>query len=381
MIVTHNYYVDLLKSFNLFLKKIFNKDQFKYGRPIQKIEYNIGSKTLLTHNLYNNEQFEYPNMTVDLQDVRVAEGVSSIAHNVYGLMPTVSTTYLADNLSKNQYLNLETKKYIVNFNININLENAADMLNYYHQVSNNVPLEFTFVDYSFFYTVEITDFVKNGNWDFDKDDIFNVVIKPDPTERDKDQYFAYFLTQPEIEITGLNKTEDKENNKYTLTFNCLISTYFPIILYGSNFTNIDRIIYSIDASSFVKDEYPIFSDTKEIFKNNKLKKGEVLNINNFLIIPKTEDEDKNETTVDIYLNSNPENSDDLIFILKIDDQQLQNMASFELFIDKFKLIKEDEITKIRIIGDQAKLLLPYIQKENDNGFSYLYQIFYVNKSK
>jgi len=57
------------------------------------------------------------------------------------------------------------------------------------------------------------------------------------------------------------------------------------------------------------------------------------------------------------------------------------MASFELFIDKFKLIKEDEITKIRIIGDQAKLLLPYIQKENDNGFSYLYQIFYVNKSK
>jgi len=36
MIVTHNYYVDLLKSFNLFLKKIFNKDQLNMEDQFKK---------------------------------------------------------------------------------------------------------------------------------------------------------------------------------------------------------------------------------------------------------------------------------------------------------------------------------------------------------
>jgi hypothetical protein len=267
------------------------------------------------------------------------------------------------------------------------------MLNYYHLVINNIPIDFTFVDYSFFYTVEITEFVKDGNWDFENDDIFNVVVKPDPTERDKNQYFAYFLTQPEIEVTGLNKTEDKENNKFIVTFNCLLSTYFPIILYGHNFMNIDKIIYSIDLSTSPKEEYPVFSDSKNIFKNNKLKKGEILTKNNFIVISQEGLDGSNETIIDIYpnyINSLDKNSkENKIFILKIDDiYQFKEKASFDLFIDNFELIQENQkensensiqITKIRIKGDQANLLLPYIKFIKDENSSYVYQLFYIDK--
>jgi len=397
MIITHNYYIDFFKAFNQFLKKILDPRALKDGRGIQKIEYSIASKTLLSHKLYGNESFEYPNLIIDLQDIHADEGVSTIKNNAYGLIDNINTVYLADNLDKNQFIKAEMKKYILNFNITINLEESADMLNFYHLITNHVPVNFTFVDFSFFYGIDITEFVNDGNWDFDNDNIFNVFKQPDPTERDKEYYYSYLKTQPELELTGISKNEDKEGMKYSIQMNFLASFLIPSYIYGTNFINIERIVLQIDTTD--KDDYPIITDTENIFSTNKIKKGSFLDPNSFILNEENESFDiilKNEASDEETLNSLKQFN----YILKLEPDLLEIFSQktphktekrLNLYLENFEIVSEEDKTILRITKESQKthfslledFFINYINyiknEESESSQFYNFQLFYAEK--
>jgi len=265
--ITHNYYIDFLKAFNVFLRRALNPGNQQdptTGKNLTKIEYNIGSKTLLNYDLYHNENFEYPNAVVDLTDIRVAEGVSSIARNVFRLFESPETALLTENYTKNDRILCETKRYILNFNVQINVETSADLLNFYHLIANNIPINFTFIDFTYYYFINISDFAKD--WDFEHDAIYNVIKMPDETERDKEKYFSLLSYQPQLEIDSITKNEDKENNKYSLTISMLASTQIPFILYKKRRDIVKRIMINIDTSNY--QDYPVLVDIDENVYNN-----------------------------------------------------------------------------------------------------------------
>jgi len=287
MVLTHNYYVDFLKAFNSFLMKTFNNQRIlSYSNvSINKIEYNIGSKTILSHQLYGNESYEYPNIMVNLNDIRIDEGISSISRNIYGRMNSLNTQFLAYNETTNDEVYLESKKYILNFDVKINVESNSDLLNFYHTVTNYLPLNFTFVDFSFMYFVNLSDYAKALNWSV-QDNFTNIILfNPEngeevPRINYKDEVF-YGLTevQPELEITSITKMEDKEEMKYSLNLNILASLPIPFLIYSNKEQLIERIIIDVDLGQWDNTEYdyPIFLDIDaDLFKTERITSGILL---------------------------------------------------------------------------------------------------------
>jgi len=290
MVITHNYYIDFLKSFNAFLSKRFlSPDVITLSsQPIQKIEYNISSKTITTYQLYGNESYEYPNIIIDLLDVRVDEGISAIARNAYGLVPTYNTYELCYNETHNNSILLEVKRYFLNFNIRVNLETSGDMINYYHVITNNIPMNFTFVDYKFNYFIDISWLFNSLNWHEDNKIINlikdNHVINID--EASSYHYYSLFETQPEFEFTSITKEEDKENMKYAININCIAAINIPFILYTQNFYRIDRVIISTDLNGYKENPILLDMDAK-IYQNKNIIKSSIIGKNDFNVYTKT----------------------------------------------------------------------------------------------
>jgi len=370
MIKTHNYYIDFLKAFNAFILNIFNPEVLK-TKAIQKIEYNIGSKTLLRHKLYGNESFEYPNAIIDLQDIRVAEGVSTISKNAYGLAPSQESIILCDNQNNNQMVICETQRYILNLNVQVNVETNADMFNFYHIITNHLPINFTFIDFSYYYFIDVTEFV--DGWNFEEDDIFNVIKMPDHTERDKIKYFSLLLTQPQLEVQSISKMEDKENNRYAINFSILAAIQIPIILYGNYYTKVDRVI--IDVNLDYDDDYPVLIDI-ELNKYKNVKKSIVLYRDNFKPIYKIIKSDNNENVDD----TNEEYKELIGYELELDGK-LSNLISLYFnpdILDVYKPIlyipldsknikvsfdENSNKTKIQIYNEEFEKIKEYLTEQ------------------
>jgi len=350
---THNYYVDFLKAFNIFIQKVFNKN-------IKKIEYSIGSKTLLTHNLYKNESFNYPNAIIDLQDFRVAEGVSTISRNAYGFIPSMESAVISDNDNKNEIIYAETQRYLLNLNIQVNVETNSDLLNLYHIVSNNIPINFTFVDFIYYYFIDVTEMVKE--WDFDNDDIYNIIKAPDETERDNEKYFSLLSVQPQLELQSINKTEDKENNKFSINFSFLVATQIPTKVYSSSLMKINRII--IDTNIDQGNSFPILMDI-DLNKYKSVKKGIILLRKDF---EEKDNEyiiqvDKIDGLTSLYFNPN-------ILLFEKD------ITYIPLDSDNINITNSDNKTIISIKNSEYDIIKNYFENEdNINEDNELIQLF------
>ena len=378
MIVTHNYYIDFLKSFNAFLSKRFLSPEVTAlsSQPIQKIEYNISSKTITTYQLYGNESFEYPNIIIDLLDIRADEGISSISRNAYGLIPSLSTFELTYNETKNESILLEVKRYFLNFNIRVNLESSGDLINYYHIISNNVPFNFTFIDYKFNYFIDISNIFNNLNWHED-DNIINLIkdnrsINTDETS--SYHYYSLFETQPEFEFTSITKEEDKENMKYAININCVAAINIPYILYTRSNIRIDRIIISTDLNSY--NETPILLDMDaKIFQNNNIIKSELISNNDITKVTEIVNEGTpSEFKKDTYQIST---NFDLTKILKEDVTKYRigmylisnyfdiNQKRLYLPIDKFQIVNSNQILIDIDENDQIKNIDSFLEQYNN----------------
>jgi len=299
MILTHNYYVDFLKSLNSFLLKVFNQGNVRSSQAIQKIEYSFGSKTILQHNLYNNESFEYPNIMVNLNDIRIDEGVSSLSRNVYGNLESIHTQFAAENVAKNDTIYVETKRYLLNFDIQVNVETNGDLLNYYHVCTNNLPINYTFVDFSFLYFINISDYARALDWS-PQDELINVLLFNQGEEKDspdislkEDMYYSLLEIQPELEVQSITKTEDKENMKYSLNINFLASLNIPYIIYSTSRSIIERIIIDVDLGKNIDktQDYPILLDIdKQTFVDKNIQGGYSIQENHILFVTKNWEE-------------------------------------------------------------------------------------------
>jgi len=382
VIKTHNYYIDILKAFNAFLFKVFDPNALG-SKTIQKIEYNIGSKTLLKHKLYGNETYEYPNAIIDLQDIRVAEGVSTIARNINGLIFSPESSLLCDNLNKNERVYVETQRYILNLNVQINVESNADMFNFYHIITNNIPMNYTFVDYIYYYFIDVTDYVRE--WDFINNDIFNVIKMPDPTERDKEKYFSLLSVQPQLEIQSVTKYEDKENNRYYITFSILIATQIPVKLYGNIYNRVDRIVIDINSDKY--DNYPVLIDiTFDKYKN--VKKAIILNRNDFKELTEEissnseTDDNTNETYTEFkgyQIELDGDLSNELLSLYINPDMLNINSEIIFLTLDEKSITinynEENNKTIIKIYNPEASIIKKYFNEQYIDASSQSNQIF------
>jgi hypothetical protein len=119
-----NSYGDALRAFKIFLDKMTRN-------TLTKVEWNFGAKPLEYHYMMDgHESFEYPNATIEIQDIQPVDGVSAIARNAgFHINYSPHQTLIAENLSRNQTVTLDKRWVNLMFMVQINTEDLASLLN------------------------------------------------------------------------------------------------------------------------------------------------------------------------------------------------------------------------------------------------------------
>jgi len=304
-----NVYGDFLRSFKVFLDKITR-------HSLNKIEWNYGSKTLEYHYMMNgHESFEYPVALVEIQDIQPVDGVGAIARNPR-LNPNFSNhnVEIAGNSTKLETIVLDKRWVNLMFNVTINTEDVAMLLNYHDLFIGNLPMNFMFYDYKYYAYIEVTDAVRH--WDFENDDIENVFTMLDKTfryepdvhynesnedffetqERDRfagrddytdlegRRYFAMVQFEPIMKLTSVQKIIDKEMMHQQLVMSFEARMEIPNLLLFHKGIEIESIEVVIDTVSRNHQEFPILIDIPENFLTNKnISQGILLSSDDFVI--------------------------------------------------------------------------------------------------
>jgi len=306
-----NVYGDFLRSFKVFLDKVSR-------HSLNKIEWNYGSKTLEYYYMMNgNESFEFPVAVIDIQDVQPVDGVSPISRNPkmhWNISP--HNLIIAENLSNEQQILLDKRWVNLMFNVTINTEDISQMLMLHDLFISQLPMNFMFYDYTYYTYIEVTDFVKT--WDFDYDTIENVFLMFDKTyryepnkhykesnedffetnQRDRTlggdaypdmeglRYFSMLKSEPIIKLTSITQQTEKESNMHSLTLSFEARIEVPnAIMWKQEFTveSIELVLDTVNANG-IAHEYPILTDIPENFLTNKnISRGILLFPENFVI--------------------------------------------------------------------------------------------------
>jgi hypothetical protein len=288
-----NIYGDFLRSFKTFVDKV------THG-TINKIEWNYGSKTLEYKRMYEDESFEYPTALVEIQDIQPLNGVSYMNRTSgMRIMNSVHQILVAENNTKEQKIIMDKRWINVMFTVTINTEDVTSLLNYHDLFLNFMPTNFLFYDYAYWGSLEVTDFVRD--WDFDNDDITNVFVQLDPTyrypsgdhyneapdpafqteERDRvaakdpypvlegERYFGKVRYEPILKLNSITKQTDKENTQHSLTLNFEAQIELPNVLLKVQEFTIESIEIVIDTVTPWNQVQPILIDIPDNFLTNK----------------------------------------------------------------------------------------------------------------
>jgi hypothetical protein len=319
-----NSYGDALRAFKIFLDKMTRN-------TLTKVEWNFGAKPLEYHYMMDgHESFEYPNATIEIQDIQPVDGVSAIARNAgFHINYSPHQTLIAENLSRNQTVTLDKRWVNLMFMVQINTEDLASLLNYYDLIMGTCPLNYYFFDYKYISYTEVTPYVEF--WNFETDDIQNVSIRPpdvpqnvqgehidstyryepnthykeaNPNEhfhsisRDRERgrdidtrlegyrYFSMVELEPILKIQSIQKNIDKENQKYNISINFEMQIEIPNLLIGEINYLIETIEIVIDTANVtgIAHEYPLLTDMEEKFLINKnIERGIILLPENFVL--------------------------------------------------------------------------------------------------
>jgi hypothetical protein len=306
-IKVQNVYGDFLRSFKVFLDKVTRN-------TLNKIEWNYGSKPLEYYYMMNgHESFEYPVALIDIQDIQPVDGVSPIARN-RNMIPNKSphNEVIAANNTKDEIIILDKRWVNLMFNVTINTEDVASLLNYHDLFIGQLPLSYLFYDYTYITYIEVTDVIHQ--WDYNNDDIENIFLKMDPTYRyhpeyhhkesnedffttrgrdrvqgrdeyptlEGQRYFAMIRLEPIIKLNSVTKQIDKEQSVQSLTLNFEARIEIPNMVIWSKDYKLESIEVVIDTVSRNTQEYPILIDIPENFLTNKnISRGILLSEDNF----------------------------------------------------------------------------------------------------
>ena len=304
-----NVYGDFLRSFKVLLDELTMNS-------LNKIEWNYGSKTLQYHALFNGkESFEFPVALIDIQDIQPTDSVGAISRNPR-LNPQFSNhnIEIAGNETLQQTIILDKRWMTMMFNVTINTEDVASLLNFHDMIVGNLPMNFMFYDRSYYSYIEVTEFVKD--WDFDNHTIDNVFTMMDPTyrydpvikynesneaffetkERDRQagrdpypelegkRYYSMVKSDPIYKLTSVQKTTDKEQMHHSLNLSFEAQLEIPNLLMGHLNQRIESIELVIDTVSKNHQTFPILIDMPENFLTNKnISRGILLSSDDFVI--------------------------------------------------------------------------------------------------
>jgi hypothetical protein len=250
--------------------------------------------------MYENESFEYPTALVEIQDIQPLNGVSYMNRTSgMRIMNSVHQILVAENNTKEQKIIMDKRWINVMFTVTINTEDVTSLLNYHDLFLNFMPTNFLFYDYAYWGSLEVTDFVRD--WDFDNDDITNVFVQLDPTyrypsgdhyneapdpafqteERDRvaakdpypvlegERYFGKVRYEPILKLNSITKQTDKENTQHSLTLNFEAQIELPNVLLKVQEFTIESIEIVIDTVTPWNQVQPILIDIPDNFLTNK----------------------------------------------------------------------------------------------------------------
>lgn len=276
--VMHNYYDEFLRSFKSFIAKVTN-DSITY------YEFDYGSKTIDMQRMMNDESFEYPTCIIEMNDSQLVDNVGPIARNaMMNVNPSNHNMIIAENLTKYNAILLDKRWISINMTVTINLEDSAALLNYYDLFISQLPFNFTFYDYSYYSYIDVTPLVQG--WDLENDSVENIFVRRDPTGY-QDKYYAMIVTKPLIELTGITKNQDKENQTHSLTLSFENMLEVPNIVRGKGYQDIKSISVVIDTQNAM--EFPILIDIPDnILTNKNIEKGIIMSPQDFHVSPSDE---------------------------------------------------------------------------------------------
>lgn len=234
----HNQYSDLLKSFKFFLSLL-------YDDVIQEYIFNYGSKTILQHKLYEDQTLRLPKATIELMQIVAANQNHGryFYDSRYNFADFIS---ICHNESKNQAVKCGMRWYNMQFEIKIQCQSQAEMLNMMNRVTSALPLNMMCFPFSYYNFIELPEESIKG-WDFLKDNIKNIYLLTDQNI-DQVRNYAQVYHEPIIIFNGVNGMPNPNDNTHEFNISISLSQEFPYCITTTRFEEpiIGNILMTID---------------------------------------------------------------------------------------------------------------------------------------
>jgi len=272
----YSYYLDFLKSLKKFVADIFP--------DIKHYQFNYGSYTLLHHKLYKEHVQEYPMCIINLSDI-TNEDNQAFKRYIGNKHSIQTAQLLASNHTKKESVLMDFKWMILQFQIKINFNSTADLLNYHNVLQSYFPKNFMFYSYTYNVLIEISKYT--NNWE-PTDTTEGLVYR---AINQKVETFAQYGIEPIFRITNITQTKDVQTD-ISLDISLEVKIKVPNKIGNQSFD--ERIVNGIEIVIATTDEFnslPILIDMDDDVisdRLSRLKRRYILNekmiVNNQLIL-------------------------------------------------------------------------------------------------
>ena len=265
------FYVDFLKSFKALIARVFPN--------INHYQFNYGDKSYLNYKLYKNHVTEFPNCHINLTDIRITDDVNhAFFRSISNHFNDLTTQHICNNNTTQESVLLDFKWVNIQIDVRINVETAAEVLNYMNMVLSCFPQNYMFYDYKYNAYIDLESVSKN--WKV-TDELENVVYKAVDGEAKK---YALYKNEPIFKITNtsIQKTVDGSVNNLgdgiNISFDVQLKVPNVIGKNTSGGNKIKGIEIIINADKFDQ-SMPILIDmNNDIYSNNRNKASKIISL-------------------------------------------------------------------------------------------------------
>lgn len=265
------YYIDFLKSFKTLIARVFPN--------INHYQFNYADKSYLNYKLYKNHVTEFPNCHINLTDMRINDDVNhAFFRSISNQFNDLTTQHICNNNTTQESVLLDFKWVNIQIDVRINVETAAEVLNYMNMVLSCFPQNYMFYDYKYNAYIDLEAVSKN--WQV-TDELENVVYKAVDGEAKK---YALYKNEPIFKITNTStqKTVDGSVNNLgdgiNISFDVQLKVPNVIGKNTSGGNKIKGIEIIINAGAFDQ-SMPILIDmNNDIYSDNRNKASKIISL-------------------------------------------------------------------------------------------------------
>ena len=274
----HNFYI----NFFLFIKRFINKNvvggfnsrsQNRNSNELIRIKefyFNYGSKSWSTKQYQDAETWEYPIAKINILDTKPFFPVGQIQRQIIQKTST-NRILLCSNETKKEAISVTLVQNLVTVSVEIYFEDSTDIINFSNIIYNNIPMNFTAYTGPYTNLINITSLVQN--WEGD-DEIYNLLVKandPGSTFKNQEYVYAYFNSEPTVELNSIQPQVNKEQMEYSLMLDFIFTFSQPVDLVKHKL----RTYKEIDVDIAVSTNAGLLDQPKPMITN--LKESQILN--------------------------------------------------------------------------------------------------------